>query len=156
LRVEIGDEMERTDEILREIVLPASIERVWDAVTDPREVSKWFGDITEIDLRPGGTAKFGWSEYGDAFEAVVVEVDKPHKFSYRWVFQPNTPYDESTARLVEMTLETVESGTRLTLAESGFLQLSGDEYQKAIDANSGGWESELADLVAYLAADTGG
>lgn len=147
--------MERTDEIRREIVLVASIERVWDAVTDPGQVSLWFGDITEIDLRPGGKARFGWSGYGDAFEAVVVEVDRPHKFSFSWAFQSNTPYEESTARLVEMTLEAVESGTRLTLVESGFLQLSGDEYQKAIDANSGGWDSELADLVTYLAADTG-
>jgi len=148
--------MDRTDEIRREIILPASIERVWDAVTDPKEVSMWFGDITEIDLRPGGKAKFGWSEYGDAFEAVLVEVDRPRKFSYSWAFQSNTSYEESTARLVEMTLETVESGTRLTLVESGFLQLSGDEYQKAIEANSGGWDSELADLFAYLSKDGGG
>ena len=147
--------MDRTDEIQREVILAAPIERAWDAITRPEEVSRWFGDIAEIDLQPGGKARFGWSEYGDAFEAVVVEVDKPHKFSYRWMFQPNTPYDEATARLVEMTLEPVDSGTRLTVVESGFTKLTGDEYQKAIDANSGGWDSELADLNTYLAADTG-
>ncbi len=110
--------MGRTDEIRREVVLPAPIERVWDAVTDPIELSMWFGDIAEIDLRPGGEAKLGWSAYGDAFEAVVVEVDRPCKFSYRWASQSNTPYDESTARLVEMTLEPLDSGTRLTMVES--------------------------------------
>ena len=148
--------MGRTDEIRREVVLPAPIERVWDAVTDPIELSMWFGDVAEIDLRPGGEAKFGWSAYGDAFEAVVVEVDRPCKFSYRWASQSNTPYDESTARLVEMTLEPLDSGTRLTMVESGFTKLTGDGYQRAIDANSGGWDSELADLITYLAVDTGG
>ena len=82
-------------------------------------------------------------------------MDKPRRFAYRWAFRSNTPYEESTARLVEMTLERVESGTRLTLVESGFLQLSGDEYRDAINANSGGWDSELAELVTYLAVDSG-
>ena len=86
----------------------------------------------------------------------MVEVDRPYKFSYRWASQSNTPYDESTARLVEMALEPLDSGTRLTMVESGFTKLTGDGYQRAIDANSGGWDSELADLITYLAVDTGG
>lgn len=141
---------ERIDEIRREVVLTAPIDRVWRAVTSQDEVSKWFGDIAEIDLEPGGTARFGWTEFGDVFEAVVVEVDEPTRFSFSWASQANVPYDESMAQHVEITLTPEGENTRLTLVESGFAQLPDDLYQESIDANSGGWDAELGDLVAYV------
>ena len=143
---------ERVDEIRREVVLKAPIERVWQAVTSAEEISRWFGDVVEVDLKPGGKARFGWSEYGDVFEAIVIEVKEPTRFSFSWAFDSNMPYDEGTARLVEINLVAEGGHTRLTLVESGFAQLPDDLYQKRLDANSGGWDSELADLVEYLDA----
>jgi uncharacterized protein YndB with AHSA1/START domain len=144
------DVAERIDQIRREVVLNAPIERVWQAVTSSEEISKWFGDVVEVDLQPGGKAKFGWSDYGDVFEAIVVEVKEPTRFSFSWAFDSNVPYDDATARLVEIDLAAEGDNTRLTLVESGFAQLPDDLYQKRLDANSGGWDSELADLVDYL------
>ena len=83
--------IDRIDEIRREVVLDAPVDRVWKAVTSPEEVSQWFGDVTEIDLQPGGKAKFGWTEYDDVFEAVVTEVEEPSRFAYSWAFKANTP-----------------------------------------------------------------
>lgn len=143
---------EKIDEIRREVVLRAPIDTVWQAVTSAEEVSKWFGDLVEIDLKPGGRAKFGWSEHGDVFEAVVVEVEKPTRFSYSWAIDSNRPYEETIACLVEISLEAQGESTRLTLVESGFARIPDEVYQKHLDANSGGWDSELADLVAYLGA----
>ena len=143
---------ERIDEIRREVVLKAPIHRVWQAVTSAEEISKWFGDVVEVDLQPGGNARFGWSDYGDVFEAVVVAVEEPTRFSYSWAIDSNLPYEETIACLVEFNLEAEGENTRLTLVESGFAQIPDEVYQKHFDANSGGWDSELADLVEYLDA----
>lgn len=42
---------ERTIE--RTLELEASPDRVWRAITDPTELSKWFGHETDLDLVPG-------------------------------------------------------------------------------------------------------
>ncbi|MEO9181332.1 MAG: SRPBCC domain-containing protein, partial [Acidimicrobiales bacterium] len=40
--------------IEREIRIEAPIEVVWNVITNPIEIVKWFADEAEIDLRPGG------------------------------------------------------------------------------------------------------
>jgi hypothetical protein len=56
----------------------------------------------------------------------------------------DVPYDPAATTLVEFSLEPEGTGTRLRLVESGF----GDERHR--EENSGGWDAELADLVALL------
>jgi uncharacterized protein YndB with AHSA1/START domain len=41
------------DWIEREVLIEASRERVWAALTEAPLVAEWFGDSAEIDLRPG-------------------------------------------------------------------------------------------------------
>src|SRR5436305_959149 len=47
-----------TDTIHREIELPATVQDVWEAVTDPDALSEWLADEVSLDLRPGGEARF--------------------------------------------------------------------------------------------------
>jgi uncharacterized protein YndB with AHSA1/START domain len=42
------------DVIEQEVPIQAPIERVWQVVTDPECVARWFGSTAEIDLRRGG------------------------------------------------------------------------------------------------------
>src|SRR5947209_13644680 len=59
-----------TDTIEREIELPATVQDVWQAVTDADALSEWLADEVSLDLRPGGEARFvsgdeirrGWVE----------------------------------------------------------------------------------------------
>ena len=59
-----------SDKIEREIELPASVQVVWLALTDPDCLSEWLADEVSLDLRPGGEARFisgeevktGWVE----------------------------------------------------------------------------------------------
>ncbi|MFL5862840.1 MAG: SRPBCC domain-containing protein [Solirubrobacteraceae bacterium] len=59
-----------THTIHREIELPATVQDVWEAVTDPDALSEWLADEVSLDLRPGGEARFvsgdeirrGWVE----------------------------------------------------------------------------------------------
>lgn len=144
--------MSKADRIEREIFIPAPRERVWSAITASEELAAWFGDSAEVDLRPGGVARFGWSGYGDSFHAVVETVEPPSRFSYRWASKSDTPLDAGPSTLVEFKLEEADGGTRVSVVESGFASFPEEEYEQAIGGNETGWDSELSDLVEYVSA----
>ena len=75
----------------------------------------------------------------------VVELDRPHRLAWRWCQEPSVPVSDTNSTLVEWTLTaTAEGGTLLELRESGFS--TGKQHEE----NSGGWDEELAHLVAHL------
>lgn len=132
------------DRIERELHVRAPVERVWQVITEPEYVARWFGTKAEIDLRPGGAAVFGWDEYGDG-AALVERVEPPHVFAFRWMREHGVPFDPAGGwTRVEFTLSPDGAGTRLRLVESGFTDAG------HVAENSGGWDAELADLVALL------
>jgi len=132
------------------MILRAPVERVWAALTDPGEIAKWFGDGADIDLRPGGPARFA---FGDEEVAAIVHAVEPNRrFAFYWVpgaQEHPVEITEVTRTLVDFTLEPVAGGTRLRLVESGFGKFGdGRAYQD----NSRGWDEELGDLATYLHA----
>jgi uncharacterized protein YndB with AHSA1/START domain len=138
------------DWIEREILIEASRERVWAVLTEAQQVAGWFGDSAEIDLRPGGRARFGWAEQG-VHLAVIERVDRPSVFSYRWARDPDTEPGDGNSTLVEFTLTEVFAGTLLRVVETGFagLHVSDQEQDKAAQENTDGWVAELAELKEY-------
>jgi uncharacterized protein YndB with AHSA1/START domain len=93
--------------IRREIVLPATRDVVWDALTDEERLEDWFANDVELDLRPGGGASFRWSN-GEERHATVTEVEPERRLAFDWE-------DEGT---VEFTLADDADGTRLVVVES--------------------------------------
>jgi uncharacterized protein YndB with AHSA1/START domain len=139
------DRIERTVEIGRS---PAT---VWAALTTAEGLSAWFGDRASIDLRPGGAAQLAWSD-GPTADLRVERVEEPSVFGFTWHIY-GLPADDPRRTYVEFTLEPVGAGTRLTVIETGFAQVSDDEaYHTAFDGNTKGWASELGELVDYLDA----
>jgi uncharacterized protein YndB with AHSA1/START domain len=139
-----------TDLIEREILIEASRERVWAVLTDEKHVAGWFGESARIDLRPGGQAVFGWTQYGD-YLAVVQRVEPPEFFSYRWARGTDVEPAEGSSTLVEFTLTEVSAGTLLRVVETGFASLHGStaDQDQAVKENTEGWTSELAELKEY-------
>ena len=93
----------------KEIVLPATREDVWEALTEPERLEDWFANDVELDLRPGGGARFRWSN-GEERHATVTDVDPERRLAFRWE-------DEEEGE-VEFTLADDDGGTRLTVVES--------------------------------------
>ena len=93
-------------EVQREIVVPAPIDDVWSALTEPERLQEWFANDVELELEPGGRGTFRWDD-GDERRAVVEEVVPERRFSFTW--------DES---LVEIELAEVEEGTRVLVTET--------------------------------------
>jgi uncharacterized protein YndB with AHSA1/START domain len=138
------DRIERTVEIAQP---PAT---VWAALTTAEGLSAWFGQQATIDLRPGGLASMKWDS-GDTATMLVERVEEPTVFGFTWHIY-GLPADDPRRTYVEFTLEPAAAGTRLTVVESGFAQLPEDAHRTAYDANTGGWASELGELIDYLDA----
>jgi uncharacterized protein YndB with AHSA1/START domain len=134
--------MDVQDRIERQMTFPAAREDVWAAITQPEQISKWFGTETELDLRPGGEGVFRWGD--TEVHVTVEEVSPPSRFAYRW--EPSQAPSGGPTTLVEFQLEQVPGGTRLSLVESGFANLPAPSRQE----NELGWDEELGDLRAFL------
>ncbi|WP_031468383.1 SRPBCC domain-containing protein [Sciscionella sediminilitoris] len=134
------------DRIERTVELAHPPEVVWRALTTAEGLGTWFGDESaRIELRPGGTARLTWS-HGHAVDMVVERVAEPRVFAFSW---PASDGENPVHTHVEFTLEPTGSGTRLTMIETGFAQLPG---QEAYESHTEGWTRELGELVDYLNA----
>lgn len=138
------DRIERTVELAHP---PAA---VWAALTTADGLSAWFGQQARIDLRPGGAAQMSWDN-GHTANMRVERVEEPSVFGFTWQIY-GLPEDDPRRTYVEFTLEPADGGTRLTVVESGFAQLPPEEHATAVEGNTGGWRSELGELVEYLDA----
>jgi uncharacterized protein YndB with AHSA1/START domain len=132
------------DRIERDIVVDAPVEVVWRVVTEPDQISQWFADTAEIDLRPGGEGTLTWdaraTNEAATVSLVVESLEPPLRFAFRW---------EQT-RLVEFTLAAEGDGTRLRVVESGFAALAPEEGKARYDAHSAGWDAHLANVRDYV------
>jgi len=138
------------DQIERTVELAHPPAKVWAALTTAEGLGAWFGNKATIDLRPGGAAEMTWTT-GDRAEMRVERVDEPTTFGFTWHIY-GLPTEDPRRTYVEFTLVPVDTGTRLTVIESGFAQLPDGEYSKAFAGNTEGWASELGELVDYLDA----
>jgi uncharacterized protein YndB with AHSA1/START domain len=136
------------DRIERTVQLGQPPERVWAALTTAEGLGTWFGNRAEIDLRVGGQAKLSWDS-GDTAVLTIERLEPPHVFGYTWPVY-GLPDDDLRRNYVEFTLEPSDTGTTLTMVESGFAQLPQADHKTAYTGNIEGWTHELGELVAYL------
>ena len=94
--------------VVREILLDAPREEVWEALTDPLRLEEWFANDVELDLRPGGGASFRWGN-GEERRATVREVEPGERLAFDW---------EDEDGEVQFTLADDDAGTRLTVVET--------------------------------------
>ena len=145
-----------TDRIQREIVVAAPVERLWEVLTRPEHIGRWFEGMTaQVDLRPGGAMVMVNQEFGK-FHAVIEQVEPPHRLTYRWARHPDTPVTEGTATLVEFTLTPEGKGTRVRVVESGFTRTDAVkvDQQRHAEANSQGWLQVLDSLQRFVEQPT--
>jgi uncharacterized protein YndB with AHSA1/START domain len=142
------------DEIVREIIVKANKEKVYGALTDIGQLTKWFPDIVEEGtLEVGQQPVFIFSKWNHKTR-IFVEAAKPFEyFSYRWVpGGVGTLEDVRTQEntLVEFFIEEVGGETKVTVKESGFSKLPAEIAQERFTQNSGGWQTVMASFEKYL------
>lgn len=129
----------------RAVVLPVSRERAWEAVTDPAQLACWLADEVELDAREGGTATFAWED-GTTRVAVVDELAEQRRIAFRW-------HDEQQEEsLVELTLDDVEGGTRVSVVEVRTRVLRTGDVPLAPAGTPTAWTQRMAALSACSVA----
>jgi uncharacterized protein YndB with AHSA1/START domain len=138
------------DRIERTVRVDRPLDRVWDAITTAEGLGTWFGNAAEVDLRVGGSVKLRWDS-GDAAALRIERIEPKTVFGYTWGIN-GLPEQDQRRTYVEFTLVPDDTGTSVTVVESGFAQLAPDQHSKAFEGNTHGWAAELDELVAYLHA----
>ena len=150
----MGNVMEATmQEVLlieKNLEFRAGIDRVWEAITDPEHIARWFPEQVEIDeFAVGQRGRFVWdrTECAGGYEFEIDELDPKTRVVWRWAKDAGVALEDTVQTTVEWVLSpSAAGGTRLHLRESGFV--SEDDRQ----GNDGGWDKELGELAEYLDA----
>jgi uncharacterized protein YndB with AHSA1/START domain len=104
-----------SDDVSREVDLPAEPDEVWRSVTEPDQLSDWLEADVELDPRPGGTGSFRFAD-GEVRRALVRDVEPGQRLAFTW--WPLTGADVGRATTVTITIEPSGPGSRLRLVES--------------------------------------
>jgi uncharacterized protein YndB with AHSA1/START domain len=144
------------DRIEKQIELEAPVARVWRALTDHREFSKWFRVNLEGPFVPGQTSR-GQITYPGyehlKWVAVVQKMEPERLFSFSWhpsAIDSQMDYSKEPSTLVEFRLEPKGDGTLLTLTESGFGKLPAGRRLEAFRMNEGGWAEQMKNIERHV------
>ena len=130
----------------------ASPEKVFRALTDPKELEQWWGSDTDYrtfgwvsDLRPGGERSAQARSPNGQLSTVkgeYVAVRPPTLLEFTWQasWEPGL-----AATSVRIELDPVPAGTRVTVVHSGF----GAEKKRA-DSYGDGWGRVLGWLKPHM------
>ena len=93
-------------QVERDIEIEKSPGDVWSYLIEDDLISTWMGGEVEFQPRVGGAIEMGpiWG--------TIEELDAPHRIQWSW------RTDDGLPSLVEIELEPIESGTRLTVRET--------------------------------------
>jgi uncharacterized protein YndB with AHSA1/START domain len=145
------------DALITEIHIEAPPERVYQAISDPREQGIWWNNkdcrlkTFEMDARRGGKWGFstvetslninGVSQFECAGE--ILEFDPPRVLAYTWV--SNWHDDKSRKTIVRWELSPKDGGTLVKVTHSGLAQedVARKDY-------AGGWPGVMEQLKTYI------
>ena len=114
----------------REIVIAALVEVVWQMLTEPAQMARWFADEVELDPTPGGEGQLRF-EQREPVALRVEAVEPMRRFAFRWAGPGSPRPSEPEAMLVEFTLRDEAGATRLKVVESGFARVDWSDAEKA-------------------------
>jgi uncharacterized protein YndB with AHSA1/START domain len=152
-----GQEQQTTDRIEKRIELRASQSRVWRAIASAEEFGSWFRMAIDGEFVEGATVrgKVLYPGYEHIRVDMQVERVEPERyFAYRWHPYPMDPavdYSAEPTTLVEFELEEVDSGTVVTIRESGFDRIPLARRAEAFRMNEQGWAAQSLNLERYVA-----
>ena len=129
----------------------ATPEKVWQALTDPAFTARyWYGTRLESDWKPGSPITFHKVQ-GEADTGTMLIADRPRKLAYSWVVNFPALAGERASR-VTFTLEPSGAGTRLSVSETGFNEVSLARRAKVFKDNSQGWAEVIVWIQKYAEA----
>jgi uncharacterized protein YndB with AHSA1/START domain len=135
-------------ELVREIIVDASADTIFQLLTVPDQHTRWMGTEVDLDPRPGGTYRvLVAGQFTGAGEFVEVVPDEKVVFTFGWD-APGNPVGPGSST-VEISLHPEGGKTRVRLVHSG---LPDDQ----VGIHDHGWAHYTARLAeAAAGADLG-
>jgi uncharacterized protein YndB with AHSA1/START domain len=121
---------------------PTDVADLWDAVTDPERIARWFAPVSG-DLEVGGRFQVEGNAGGE-----VVVCDRPEHLAITWEFAGDTSW-------VDLHLEETTDGTTLVLRHAADVRDNEHMATYGPGAVGVGWELGLLGLAEHLSAGTG-
>ena len=144
------------DRIEKVVDLAAPVARVWRALTDHEEFGEWFrvrlDGPFEVGETTTGRVTYPGYEHME-WVSVTEQMDHERLFAFSWppsVIDPDTEYDAEAKVLVEFRLEPTETGTRLTITETGFQQFPEAKRLEVLRSNTEGWDIQSKNVADYV------
>lgn len=148
-----------TDRIEREILLKAPRAKVWRALSNAEEFGNWFGAALKGQTFAAGGRVKGQITYPGyehlTFDVTVEKVEPERLLAFRWHPAPmdaSADYSKEPSTLVVFELKEAKGGTLLRVVESGFDGLPAARRLEAFRMNSGGWDIQMKNIEAHVAA----
>jgi len=145
------------DCVVAEIHIAAPPGRVFQAITQPEQLIRWFTDAScpvklwEIDARKGGRWRSANHPSAKSLNGVkefraggeILEIDPPRLLVYTW--HANWHDDPSLATVVRWELHPDDQGTKVKVTHSGLAKekLAREDY-------SGGWTGVVKLLKEFV------
>lgn len=135
-------------DVIKEITVKASCQKVWLALTNPSEMKKWYFDLPEFKAETGYKFTFeGISSEGKTYvhHCEIVEVVQSRKLRYTWTYEGYSGQSMVSFELVPLAGETL-----IILVHSGidtFPKTNTDLSFKNFDT---GWEAIIGDSLRNL------
>ena len=102
--------------VQRQVILPAGVDELWEALTHSDQLSEWFGADVELDPRPDGDATFVGDD-GEVRRARVEEVEPGRRLAFRW--WPEGGGDAAATRVEFVVEDGGDGASVLTVVETG-------------------------------------
>jgi uncharacterized protein YndB with AHSA1/START domain len=143
-------EDKKTISIERSIWMKASPQRVWQAITDPKQFQQWFSPNTDWQLSAlevgGRYYVYNEETKAETYVEVIEVLDPPNQLIMRHI--PDPPNTLVTRTIYTLTEE--NNGTRLTLTNTGYEAEPVDTRWGPMEQNTFGYGMMLQNAKAFV------
>ena len=134
--------------IQREIRIEAAPEVVYQVISTPEHLRRWWPDEADLDPVSGATGTISFGDRAKTVPLTVLEADPPRRFSFHWAYDSASPIPLT----VTFDLVPAGTGTLLRFTEAGFREkgFEGAVLEEWYRDHAQGWDHFLPRLVAYV------
>jgi len=139
------------------VELKATVPRVWRAITDIEEFGAWFRVRLDNAFEVGATTTGTMTSPGHEsvkWVSTTEAMEHERLFAFSWppgAVDPDTAYSDDAKVRVEFRLEATDTGTRLTITETGFVQFPEAKRLEVLRSNEQGWAIQAENITAHVA-----
>ena len=130
--------------LVREVIIAASPETIWQFLTDPIKAIRWMGVAATLDARAGGRYRIEVLP-GDAVLGEFVELDPPRRLVQTWGWEGGSGSVPPGSTTVAFDLVQRDDGTLVRVTHTGLSR------GVAADRHARGWDHYLPRLASVAA-----